>query len=151
MRSMIGRVLLALTIAACSSSGGNGGPMDPGNGDELDVSGTWTVTATVLETTCPGVELGAQETEDVVIEHEGSQITFIVEGVGSVTGTIDGETGDFEIDAEIFVPGTGSLTLHESGRFDSESHYTSEETVTVEDEEIACTFRTSDEGSRTSA
>ena len=39
MRSTICRILLALMVAACSS-GGYGGPTDPGNGND-DIRGTY--------------------------------------------------------------------------------------------------------------
>jgi hypothetical protein len=151
MRSSTCRLLLALAIAACGG-GGSDGPTDPGNGNGngFDVSGNWRVTATVIETTCPDIDLGEEEMQVVVIEHEGDQITFIVEGLGSVTGTIDVQTGEFVIDVNVFVPGQGSLRLQESGQFTSETRYTSEETVTFEDVAIACHFRTMDEGARIS-
>lgn len=146
----ISTILIALAFTACGGDGS--GPTDPGdgNGNGFNVSGTWRVTATVIETTCEGIELGEEETADVVIEHEGNQISFIVEGIGSVMGTIDVETGEFEIDVDVFVPGQGLLRLQESGQFTSETHYTSQETVTFEDAQVACHFRTMDEGTRIS-
>ena len=147
----ISTMLLALAFTTCGGDGS--GPTDPGdgNGNGFNVSGTWRVTARVIETTCEGIELGDEETEEVIIEHEGDQITFIVAGIGSVMGTIDVETGEFEIVADVFVPGVGSLALQESGRFTSETNYTSQETVTFEDASVVCHFRTADEGTRISS
>lgn len=148
MRSMTGRALLALTIAACSSSGGNGGPMDPGNGDELDVSGTWTVVSTLLENSCVDLDIPDEQTAEAVIEQTGTTISFVVEDLGRISGTIDLETGEFVIDVMAEDPLFGSLRLQEEGRFESNTRYESEVTVTFEDEQISCFFRTSDVGTR---
>lgn len=146
MRSMTCRVLLALAIAACSSSGY--GPDDPGDGDELDVSGTWTVVSTLLANSCVGLQIPPIQTAEAVIQQNGNQISFVLEGVGAVNGTINLETGEFVIDAMVEDPDLGSLRLQEEGRFESDRRYESEVTVTFEDEEISCFFRTSDVGTR---
>ncbi|MGH7358274.1 MAG: hypothetical protein ACREJR_05605, partial [Candidatus Rokuibacteriota bacterium] len=143
--SLTGPVLLALTIAACSSSGY--GP-DPGDDDELDVSGTWTVVSTLLENSCVGLSIPPIQTAEAVIQQNGNQISFVLEGVGAVSGTINIETGEFVIDAMVEDPDLGSLRLQEEGRFESDRRYESEVTVTFEDEEISCFFRTSDVGTR---
>lgn len=152
MTNSIRAVLLALVVAACGGDGG--GPIDPGNGngdgDGFNVSGTWTVTATVIESTCEDIDLGEEETEQVIIEHDGDQISFSVQGIGLVRGTFDVDTREFEIDVDLFVPGQGSLRLQESGQFTSETRYTSQETVTFEDAQVDCHFRTMDEGARIS-
>ena len=144
-------MMLALPVA-CGDDGN--GPMGSGNGDGdgngFDVSGTWRVTATVIESSCDGVEVGDQETDQVVIEHEGAAITFIIEDQGSVTGAIDVETGNFEIDVMVTDPILGSLRVQESGTFTSETSYTSEEIITLQDPDLACQVRTMDQGTRTS-
>ncbi len=146
MRASVGSILLVL-LSAC---GGNGnGPMDPGNGNGFNVSGTWTVTSTLIENTCEDIMIPPVQTAEAVIEHNGSQISFIVEGLGAVTGTIDVETGEFEIDVTVSDPILGTLRLQETGLFTSETQYTSEVTVTFE--EVGgdpCTIRTSDSGVR---
>jgi hypothetical protein len=150
MRSLTWSILLALAVAACGGSG-NGGPTDPGNDDELDVSGTWTVVSTLIENSCEGLNIPPVQTAEAVIEQNGSQISFVVEGLGAVSGTIDLETGEFVIDAMVDDPQLGSLRLQEEGRFESETRYESEVTVTFEDEEISCFFRSMDVGTRPSS
>lgn len=149
MRASVGSILLVL-VSACGGDGN--GPMDPGNGNgnDFNVSGTWTITSTLIENMCEGLIIPPVQTAEAVIQHNGSQISFIVEGLGAVTGTIDVETGEFEIDVSVSDPDLGTLRLQETGLFTSETSYTSEVTVTFEDEDIACFFRTMDTGTRTS-
>ena len=147
LRVLVGSILLVLPLA-CGDNGN--GPMDTGNDDVFNVSGTWTVTSTLVEEDCEGVEFLPVVTDQVVIQHSGSQITFVVEELGTVSGTIDVKTGDFEIDVTVSDPDLGTLRLQEMGRFTSETQYTSEEIITFEDEDLACQARTMDVGTRLS-
>ncbi|HET6342622.1 MAG TPA: hypothetical protein VFG78_10625 [Gemmatimonadota bacterium] len=144
MRSMTCRVLLALAIAACSSSGY--GPDDPGDGDELDVSGTWTVTATLIEEDCPE-DVEEVNTGTIQIEQNGTQITFR-QGSIVARGSINLQTGEFMISGMIEAI-DGLILIMEEGRFTSDARYTSESSFTFQPTVgPSCTILTSDSGVR---
>ncbi|MGH7544400.1 MAG: hypothetical protein ACREK7_10735 [Gemmatimonadota bacterium] len=141
---MTGRVLLALAIAACSSSGY--GPDDPGDGDELDVSGTWTVTAMLIEEDCPE-DVEPVNTGTIQIEQDGTEITFR-QGLIVASGTINLQTGQFVINGSVDLV-DGVALIMEEGRFTSDTRYTSETSFTIQPvADPSCTIRTSDTGVR---
>lgn len=145
MRSLSSILFLALTVAACGGNG-YGGPTDPGNDDEFDVSGTWLVTATLIEEDCPQ-EVEEVNTGTIVIDQNGTQISFR-QGLLVATGTINLQTGDFSISATIESV-DGQILIMEEGRFTSNTRYMSETAFTFQPTvEPPCTVLTSDSGVR---
>ncbi|HUP01674.1 MAG TPA: hypothetical protein VM737_09175 [Gemmatimonadota bacterium] len=139
-------VLLAMTavaiLAACGG-GGYGGPTTPPEG--LDVSGTWTVTSTIVENTC-GIDLPTTSTATVTITQNGTRITFRIEGLVA-SGTIDLATGEYTISA-VIESEDGQAIIEESGRFSSNDRYTADSSLTLVIDEGSCVIRTSESGRR---
>jgi hypothetical protein len=138
-KAALGGVLcLFLALVHCDGDG-------PSGVTGLDVAGAWIEVSTVVDDGC---ELGFDEvsTTSVTIIPSGSQITFVFHPQGgdvAFQGTFDSGTGNFVL--TIIGPG-GSIV--QSGRFSSNTRYTSETVITLIAE--SCTTRTSEVGQRSS-
>jgi hypothetical protein len=133
MRSSTCRVLLALTVAACSSSG-YGGPTDPGNGDG-DIRGNYDAVHTFILNIgvfqdgidCPGslrvtVLSGGQfsgsvsidDCPEVELEAASGPMSGTVSDAGAIVIPLDAE----DVAAlEVFVSGIGCTVLSSEDEF----------------------------------
>ncbi|MFN2421256.1 MAG: hypothetical protein ABR527_07730 [Gemmatimonadota bacterium] len=137
-RVLFGGVAFAL-LASCG--GGGGSPTEP----LLSVSGLWIVTSQLLQNTC-GIQIPNTTVTNVTITQSGVQLT--AQG-GDITysGTIDTRTGNFTISASTSSGGISAVEII-SGRFSSNTRFSSESQATFTDGVDSCVIRSSDDGRR---
>ena len=141
-RAALGGVLfLFLALVRCDGDGPSGTIV-------FEVGGEWIEVSTLVSNDCDVLDIPPTSTTDVTIIPSESQITFVYHLQGDdldLTGTFNSQTGVFTF--SLSGPG-GSLV--QSGRFTSNTRYTSETEVVLFEGAGTCTARTSEVGQRSS-
>ena len=136
-------VAAALTIGC----GGGGGPSSVVT---FEVSGSWVEVSTLVADFC-GLDLLPTSTTEVTVIQSQNQVTFVFhsEEFGDTTliGTFNSRTGEFSLPFNDQQGGV-SLSVLQSGRFTSNTRYTSETTIVISEGAQNCTIRTSEVGQR---
>ena len=147
-KAALGGVLcLFLALVHC---GGDG----PSETIVLNVGGAWIEISTLVSDGC-GFDPPLPQTisSNLTVVPSGNNITFVYHAQGAddtvVAGTWNSATGVFTITFVDQVDGV-TLTATQSGRFTSNTQYTSESNIVITDGVVSCTVRTSEVGQRSS-
>ena len=148
MKKPLAGIFWTAVAAVLIGCGGGGG--GPSSVVVFDVGGSWVELSTLLLDAC-ALGLPPTATTQVTVIQSQDQITFVFHseefGDTTVTGTFNSRTGEFSLPFNDQQDGV-SLSVLQSGRFTSNTRYTSDTTIVISEGAQSCTIRTSEVGQR---